>query len=83
MPDFGWPLLVIGAGLVAPFAGSLLFVRGFDRFKRDRPDEWLTAEGREMARAERQMWGLPIGALIVGPALIVAGTAWLLWVLLS
>jgi hypothetical protein len=68
MPDVGWPLLLIFAGLIAALLGGFLFVSGFDRFRRDHPDAFQSASGQEMVRYERRMWGLPIGALILGPA---------------
>jgi hypothetical protein len=72
MPDL-WPLLINSAGLIAPWLGSFLFLSGFDRFRRGHQDEFPTASGREMARVEKRMWGLPVGALVLGPVLVVAG----------
>ena len=83
VPQFIWPLLVIGLGLAAPFVGSAVFVKAYDRYKRDHPDDYRHTGGVEAARSEPRMWALPIGALVVAPALILVGVVWLIWLLVS
>lgn len=80
---FVWPLVVIGVGFAVPFVGAFEFVRASDRFKRTHPEEYPDASGRDLARGEPRAWLLPIGALIVGPLLLLAGLVWLIWVLVS
>jgi len=78
-----WPLIVVAAGLAVPFLGSREFVKGFMRYKQKHPGDQSGVSGADMARAEPRMWLLPIGALIVGPILMIIGSAWFLWVLIS
>ena len=78
-----WPLLVIGVGLTIPVVGSSEFGKALDRFKQKHPEEYDDASGVDVARAEPRAWLLPVGALIVGPILLLVGLVWLIWVVVS
>jgi hypothetical protein len=80
---FVWPLLVFGVGLAVPFVGSFEFVRALDRFKHKHPQASDEVSAEDLTRAEPRAWLLPVGVLILGPVLILAGMAWFLWVLIS